>query len=34
MATMSEICLKMGFKLEFERNTSTNTGYQEKLHHK
>ena len=34
MATMSEMSLKMGLKFDFERNTSTNTGYQEKLHHK
>ena len=26
--------LKMGLKFDFERNTSTNTGYQEKLYHK
>ena len=32
MATMSE--MSYGFKFDFERNTSNNTGYQEKLHHK
>ena len=26
---MSEMCLKMGFQCDFERNTSKNTGYQE-----
>ena len=34
MATMSEMSLEVGLKFGFERNTSTNTGYQEKLHHK
>ena len=34
MATMSEMSLKMGLNFDFERNTSTNTAYQEKLHHK
>jgi len=34
MATMSEISFKMGIKFDFERNTITNTGYQEKPHRK
>ena len=31
---ISEMSIKMDLKLDFEKNTSTNTGYQEKLHHK
>ena len=34
IATMSGISLKMGSKFDFERNTSTNTGNQEKLYNK
>ena len=34
ITTMSEMSLKLGLKFDFERNTSTNTGYEEKLHHK
>ena len=34
MAIMLDIFHKMGLMLDFWRNTSTNTGCQEKLHHK
>ena len=34
MATMSDMSLKMGLKFDFERNTSANTGYEEKLQRK
>ena len=33
MATKSEMRVKYGHTVFFERNTSTNTDYQEKLHH-
>ena len=34
MATMSEMFVRNGLKVGFERNTNTNKGYQGKLHHK
>ena len=33
MKTKSEMYAKYGHQLIIKRNTSTNTGYQEKLHH-